>query len=319
MDQLRATLTVIVPTYCRRESACRLANELLKESATHRLSIVFLDDHSHDGTFDSLRKISDSFPSLTVLRNNSNMGFARTVLRGFQASSTNWIMLMADDDNIVPGALGNLLDFISDTELEFIAPQYIGPDKMYRNGGRTRLIRPSELRYSANLAPGLVIRRQVFVRLHDLLERLLAEESNALTTYPQVILAADCIARRKASWLASPTVAQGDSLPSGIKDVEGRHYADPLARLAQEIDFKFALDELVRQAKGKRSRYRRRIRSMMDYSSSMLLVAISDLMSSLSHHELDGRKMLLAAVLGPSVNGKRVVTRLSRVHTKRNS
>lgn len=96
----------------------------------------------------------------------------------------------------------------------------------------------------------------------DYLLDLLESADEAARIYPQVLIAAHCIAEGRALWWPRPLGQEGDSLPSGLRSIGGKSYDAPEARFAQAMAFRRSL-RLMAQMRERRFGYRSRGFRMM--------------------------------------------------------
>lgn len=86
--------------------------------------VIVVDDGSSDGTADAIRS---AFPSIRILRNESNRGFAVSANRGVNAATGDVILLLNSDTAVLPGALEILLEaFEADPSLGVAGAQLVG-------------------------------------------------------------------------------------------------------------------------------------------------------------------------------------------------
>lgn len=98
--------------------------------ATFSLTIV--DNGSTDGSVQAFRS---ECPEAQVLENGSNLGFARAVNRGVDASPpSEFILLLNSDAEVQPGAVETLVRFLrSHQEVGAAGPQLLDPDGSPQN------------------------------------------------------------------------------------------------------------------------------------------------------------------------------------------
>jgi N-acetylglucosaminyl-diphospho-decaprenol L-rhamnosyltransferase len=119
------TLSVIIPTYDTAEitlTCCAsVAADLPPEA-----EVIVVDDASSD---DTAQCIVQAFPSITVLRQPVNRGFAASVNAGVAASRGEVVLLLNSDTRIEPGTLAAFLKaFEDDAQLGVAGAQLIHPD-----------------------------------------------------------------------------------------------------------------------------------------------------------------------------------------------
>lgn len=107
-------MTIVVPTWNGRHllQAC-----LPALSRQGRIEVIAIDNGSIDGTCEWL---SNEWPSVRTIRNESNLGFARAVNQGLDTGTCRWAALLNND--AIPG--GGWLLGLSAVALD--APSWVG-------------------------------------------------------------------------------------------------------------------------------------------------------------------------------------------------
>ena len=218
-------LTIGIPTYNRADDVLHTLRDVLAHADSELVDIVVIDDGSSDGTYGRLTEDPEIARRVRVLRNAANLGYARTFARLFDECQTDYLMLMADDDQVITESIQPLLDYLGNDRPTFVSPQFIRESRISRGRTTTESIAPRDFLKASAHAPGLIYRvEDCRAGLEELLDRAEAEEVDALV-YPQVHLVMRALlAERKCEWLALPTVTEGAYRPSGIRDADGGAY-----------------------------------------------------------------------------------------------
>lgn len=94
------TISVIIPTYNRKQTLSRTIQSVLNQSF-QPLEIILVDDGSTDGTADWIRT---HFPSMNVLQ-QINQGVSSSRNHGIEKSKCDWIALLDSDDEWKPNKM----------------------------------------------------------------------------------------------------------------------------------------------------------------------------------------------------------------------
>lgn len=101
----RPVVDVVVVTWnVREEAAACIASVLASRDVEVRPVVV--DNASEDG---SAEVLAERFPTLRLLRNSVNLGFARAANQGIAAGAAPWIFLLNPDAIVPPDALARLV------------------------------------------------------------------------------------------------------------------------------------------------------------------------------------------------------------------
>ena len=105
----RPHLTVIVPIFNAYEELSWCLASVERNSTVRDCDILLIDDASTDGRIAGLLEEWEQRECVRVLRNEENLGFTRTVNRGF-AETTGDVVLLNSDCEVTPRWLQNLVD-----------------------------------------------------------------------------------------------------------------------------------------------------------------------------------------------------------------
>src|SRR5437764_4186604 len=100
-----ADLSVVMANYNHARYLPRALDAVLSQSARPR-DIILLDDAStKDNSLEVLDGYARRFPEIRVVRNERNLGVVPTYNKGIGLASSEYLLLAAADDYILPGFL----------------------------------------------------------------------------------------------------------------------------------------------------------------------------------------------------------------------
>ena len=105
MNESYPLLSVGIPTYNRRDLACRAIRSVLGQSYKN-LEIVVSDNASADGTSEAVEAMADS--RIKLLKQPRNIGMIGNFNACLMAASGEYFLMLSDDDLLEPDALLNL-------------------------------------------------------------------------------------------------------------------------------------------------------------------------------------------------------------------
>lgn len=106
------TISVVIPTFNRRESLERALTSVFNQSV-HPHEIIIVDDASTDETATYLQAIDASPVPIKVLSHTENGGVSAARNTGIAAAKGDWIALLDSDDEWVPNKLENQLNYLT--------------------------------------------------------------------------------------------------------------------------------------------------------------------------------------------------------------
>lgn len=99
---------IIIPVYNAYDDVENCINRLAAFTPGD-VEILFIDDASPDGRIAELMERARRYPNMRVLRNETNMGFTRTVNRGLTEVGQKHAVLLNSDARVTPGWLEGML------------------------------------------------------------------------------------------------------------------------------------------------------------------------------------------------------------------
>lgn len=96
------TVSVIVVSFNTREILSRCLERLVGECAGHDAEVIVVDNASRDGSADM---VAQGFPQFSLVRSDTNLGFAAANNVGFARARGRYLVLLNPDAFLAPGAL----------------------------------------------------------------------------------------------------------------------------------------------------------------------------------------------------------------------
>ncbi len=108
------TLSVVILSYNTKDITAKCIDSMLEHSPILAdLEIIVIDNASSDSSADFIEK---RFPSVKLIRNNRNRGFAAACNQGIRSSTGEFVLLLNSDTSFVDQSLDVLLDFMKNNE-----------------------------------------------------------------------------------------------------------------------------------------------------------------------------------------------------------
>jgi glycosyltransferase involved in cell wall biosynthesis len=241
----KSLLTIGIPTYNRRDAVTERVEELLACNLPDEVKILVIDNASNDGTAEHLIKISQDITKgslserIKILKNDCNLGYAGNIFKLFDKCETEYLLIDSDEDAIISNNLKELLDFIKQKKPDFVSPQAIIDNQIYRGSDRRAEVSLEEYRTASFYISGLIFKVSACLKILPVISGLVSKNSAAMV-YPQCLLAAHLLLYGKCYWINIAVTEKKLQLPSHIDDLVGGKYYHLAARFSQHkgvIDF----------------------------------------------------------------------------------
>lgn len=112
-------ISAVMPAYNEaanlEQSVSRM--QLALAAYAHSSEVVVVDDGSQDGTAALLDRLTERFPTLRVIRHESNRGYGAALRSGFDAALFPWIFVMDADNQFDPAELSTLVARSGDADI----------------------------------------------------------------------------------------------------------------------------------------------------------------------------------------------------------
>lgn len=111
---MNSKISVIIPNYNGIKFLEKCFQSLIKQKHIHE--IIIIDNGSSDGSVEYIEKY---FPEFTLIKNQTNLGFAAAVNQGIEYSSSEYIFLLNNDVELDEFCTDNLLKCMKNSENTF--------------------------------------------------------------------------------------------------------------------------------------------------------------------------------------------------------
>lgn len=123
--------SIVIPTVNSKDTLLRCLGAAAGSLNSGEPEIFVIDNGSRDGSSEAVR---ERFPNVTLLRNESNEGFARAVNRGLKQSRGRCVCILNDDAVLEPDTLARLGDYLrQNPEVGIVGPQLLHADGSLQN------------------------------------------------------------------------------------------------------------------------------------------------------------------------------------------
>lgn len=110
-DDVQVDISVAMVSWNASQFLDPCLSSVYRNGQDNRLEVVVIDNASVDGSADL---IEQEFPDVTVVRNDSNVGFARATNQAIRLSRGRYVLLLNPDTVLPPSAIQTLLRFLEE-------------------------------------------------------------------------------------------------------------------------------------------------------------------------------------------------------------
>ena len=109
-EQKNYALTIAIPTYNRLEKLKICLKRLMEQKKIEQIEIIVSDNASTDGTGEYMTELVKKAENIRYYRNTENVGPDKNFLNCFDKAVGEYVLLLGDDDFLLPMAVEHLLD-----------------------------------------------------------------------------------------------------------------------------------------------------------------------------------------------------------------
>lgn len=122
---LAPVVSAIIVTWNGKRYALECLASLRQNTGTVPVEVIVVDNNSSDGTPDEIRR---QFPTVTLICNDANLGFARANNIGLAAARGRYLCLVNSDVVVPTGCIENMLSFMDQNAgIGMLGPKMLAP------------------------------------------------------------------------------------------------------------------------------------------------------------------------------------------------
>lgn len=117
-------LSIIIVNYNTRVILDECIGSILKNPFHENFEVIVIDNASSDGSVEFIRQ---KYPSVMLLVNEKNLGFAGANNRGVKTARGKYILLLNSDAEVLDGSLDKMFDYMeTNPSVGIVGPKLIG-------------------------------------------------------------------------------------------------------------------------------------------------------------------------------------------------
>ncbi len=128
-------ISVIIISYDGIDFINDCISSVIDSLESTAFEVIVVDNGSVDGSVELIR---DKYPQVRVIKNESNLGFARAVNQGLEIARGEFILILNQDTKIMNKAIPKLaVGMKRDSKIGTIGPKFISSDGTLQNSARS--------------------------------------------------------------------------------------------------------------------------------------------------------------------------------------
>lgn len=122
----QAIVSIVIVSWNARDYLLQCLESLTPVACRFPMEIVVVDNASSDG---SAELVENNFPKVRLIRNPTNLGFAKANNLGIAASAGPYVCLINSDVKVLPDCISRLVDYCEQNpDVGMVGPRIIGGD-----------------------------------------------------------------------------------------------------------------------------------------------------------------------------------------------
>jgi GT2 family glycosyltransferase len=120
-------ISIVIVTWNAKKYAAECLDSLQACINDPEAEVIVVDNASTDGTPELVR---DSYPGVTLIRNDENLGFAKANNIGIRRSTGEYVCLINSDVHVLDGCIEQAVEYMKqDSRIGLLGPKMLGADK----------------------------------------------------------------------------------------------------------------------------------------------------------------------------------------------
>jgi GT2 family glycosyltransferase len=131
LNDSKVRLSIIIVSWNTKELLRQCLESVYRSGSCEDVEVIVVDNASSDG---SAEMVLQSFPTVTLIQNEANLGFAAANNQGFKVCSGNLILLLNSDTRVLDGALQKCMDYMDRrADVGVLGCRVLNPDGSFQS------------------------------------------------------------------------------------------------------------------------------------------------------------------------------------------
>ena len=133
-------LSVIIVNWNTRDLTLQSLRTFYEHAPACEFEVILIDNDSSD---DSVKKIKEQFPQVTLVENDDNLGFGKANNQGMRMARGEYIFLLNSDVIVLEGGVQRLVDYLDQhKDVTMVGPRLLNEDRTFQLACRRGLPNP---------------------------------------------------------------------------------------------------------------------------------------------------------------------------------
>ena len=128
----KTKLSIIIVSYNTKQTTKNCLESILKslKKSSLQYEIVIVDNHSSDGSLETLKEYSSNYSNIQIIENKENLGFGKANNQGVELAKSDYILFLNSDTLVLDDGIENLDNFYIQNEktINFLGGKLLNKD-----------------------------------------------------------------------------------------------------------------------------------------------------------------------------------------------
>ena len=125
MSDTKIQVSIVIVSWNTCEITCECIRSIFKQTKDIHFEIIVVDNGSSDNSVEILHKY---FPTISIIENENNVGFASANNQGIAISKGDYILLLNSDTIILDNAIKKVIEFASENNIGLTGCKLLNKD-----------------------------------------------------------------------------------------------------------------------------------------------------------------------------------------------
>lgn len=138
-------LSIVIVNWKTKELTAAAIASVFAQTKALLFEVILIDNYSNDGSVEALRA---QFPQITIVANDTNLGFGRANNQGMRLAKGQYIFLLNSDTVVLDQAIEKMVAYLeANSDVMMLGPKVLNADHTFQHACRRMLPTPASSFY----------------------------------------------------------------------------------------------------------------------------------------------------------------------------